>query len=117
MVVPAGEYFAALPTRLDTTRSTACDGTGDAEPGHDLVHHLVVRGQVGLLVEDVGHDLAEVQHRVGGHHAGPALQSREVQQVLDQGAETLGVVVDLARRTVRAWSGLRLSQLVARSCA
>ena len=95
MTVPAGEYFAALPTRLDTTRSTACTEPATPRPGTRLVHHLVVGGQVGLLVEDAGHDLAEVQHRVGRHHPGPALQSREVQQVLDQGAEALGIAVDL----------------------
>ena len=95
MTVPAGEYFAALPTRLDTTRSTACTEPATPRPGTAWWTHLVVGGQVGLLVEDAGHDLAEVQDRVGCHHPGPAFESREVQQVLDQGAEALGVAVDL----------------------
>ena len=63
--------------------------------GRRLVHHLVVGGQVGLLVEDAGHDLTEVQDGVAAHHPGTALEPREVQEVLDQGAETLGVAVDL----------------------
>ena len=95
MTVPAGEYFAALPTRLDTTRSTACREPATPRPGTRLVQDLVVRGQVGLLVEDAGHDLAEVQHRVVGDDPGTALESREVQQVLDEGTESLGVAVDL----------------------
>ena len=95
MTVPAGEYFAALPTRLDTTRSTACTEPATPRPWAVWCTHLVVGGQVGLLVEDAGHDLAEVQDRVGSHHPGTALQSREVQQVLDQRAEALGIAVDL----------------------
>ena len=65
MTVPAGEYFAALPTRLDTTRSTACKEPVTPRPSTCLAHHPVIGGQVGLLFEDAGHDVAEVQHRLG----------------------------------------------------
>ena len=75
------------------------DRTSDTEAEVRLVTDLVVGSQVGLLVEDAAHDLAEIQDLVGGHQPGPALEAREVQQVLDQRAEALGIAVDLLRRT------------------
>ena len=71
--------------------------TSHAEAVDCLVHHLVIGGQVGLFIEDAGHDVAEVQHRLSCHHPCAALQTREVQQVLDQGAEALGTAVDMLR--------------------
>src|SRR6478735_9945997 len=71
--------------------------TSDTQAEVRLVTHQVVGSQVGLLVEDAAHDLAEVQDRVGCHQPGPALEAREVQQVLDQRAEALGIAVDLLR--------------------
>ena len=118
IVVSAGEYFAALSSRLNSTCSNSTASSSQhRQVGGELERDLVMREDLAGAPQRAADDLADiVQRRVRHDRAG--FQLGHVEQIGDEAVEPLGLVDHgrqqialLLYRTVhwrdRAWSRRR----------
>ena len=102
IVVPAGAYFAALSSRLNSTCSNSTASSASiGRSGRELHLDLVLRQDLAGAPQRAADDLADVVRRgVGDDRAG--FEPGHVEQIGDEAVEPLGLVDDRGQQLVSA---------------